>query len=155
MEMLNLSIWYLRSSLRCPWTVPCRYAPYKSPWLSPERMWSMNCIKDLQKPLLVSGDFRHCLMSKEKRMRKVEGHYFKTSPELQYHIFAGNGAHSSPQGPCYHLPICVLRLAVCSLPSDVLIFLEQEASPAASERTQTVARCQKQEVARENSGFCG
>lgn len=68
----------------------------------------MAFIEDLQKPLLVSDNFRHCLMSKEKRMRKVEGHYFKTSIELQYHTFAGNGAHSSPQGLCYHIPVCVL-----------------------------------------------
>ena len=96
----------------------------------------MNCIENLQKPLLVSGDFKHCLTSKEKRIRKVEGRYFKTSAELQYHIFGGNGAHSSPQGLCYHLAVCVLRLAVCSLPRGVLIFIEPPASPAAFERSQ-------------------
>ena len=96
----------------------------------------MSCIENLRKPLLVSGDFKHCPMSKEKRMRKVEGHYSKTSAELEYHIFAGNGAHSSPQGLCYHLPVCVLQLAVCSLPRGVLIFLESPASPAAFERSQ-------------------
>lgn len=74
MEMLNLSIWYPRPSLRCPRVVPCSYATYGNPWLSPEVMWSMNYTKDLQKPLLVSGDFRHCLMAKEKMRRKVEGH---------------------------------------------------------------------------------
>lgn len=152
MEMLNLSIWYLRSSLRCPWAVPCSYAPYRSPRLSPEGMWSRNCIKDLQKPLLVSSDFRHCLMYWEQGEEGWKDTL--TSTELQYHIFAGNGAHSSPQGPCYHLPVCVLRFAVCSLTRDVLIMLEQEASPAAFERSQTGAQCQKQEVPRENGGFC-
>lgn len=68
-------------------------------------------IKDLQKPVLISGASRFCLMMKED---EEEGRILRQMFELQNHTFAGNGPHSPHQGQWYQLPVCVLQCAVCS-----------------------------------------
>lgn len=67
-----------------------------------------------------------------------------TGVGLQHHPMAGNGAHSSPKvWAITH--ICVLQLAVWSLLRGELVLLEQEASSAAFDRSQTGAWCQKKD----------
>lgn len=125
----------------CPGAVPCSYAPYRTPG-SP---WRETCIKHLWKPVLVSGAFRHCLMSKKKKMRKVEGHYHWCWAAASSLGWQWSSLFS--QGLGYHSHICVLHLAVWSLLRGELILLEQEVSSAAFERSQTGAWCQKKDDA--------
>lgn len=140
---------YFISSLTCPSAVPCSCAPHRTPG-SP---WKENCIKDLGKPVLVSGAFSHYLMSKKERMRKVEGHCHQCWAAASSLCWQRSSLFS--QGLGHHSPVCLLQVAVWALPRDELIFLEQEASSAAFEGSQTGARCQKKDDAGANSGSCG
>lgn len=77
----------------------------------PEGTWIAAYIKELQKPVLIPGASRFCLMMKED---EEEGRILKQILELQNRTFAGNRPCSSRQGQRYQLPVCVLQLAVCS-----------------------------------------
>lgn len=93
----------------------------------PEAIWFGTYIKELQKPELISGASRFCLMMKED---EEEGRILRQMLELQNHTFAGNGPHFSHQGQWYQLPICVLQYVQC-VPRGKLISLGPDTTSAA------------------------